>query len=387
MQIQIIKTYTELKSLESDWIKLHSELKGNVFQSFNWSNEWWNLFAKDNYELFVLTAWDNLELLGILPLFREKLKIGLLSLSRLRFIGAVQAHAEYKPLIHPDKHQNVLTSVVQTFKDELQSGQIDLVSFFGFSPSANFIPDCLQHLKGENLNVRYVPNAVIRPMMNLPENWDTYLSKLSPTEKTMLTRRTKSLIKYGAEVEVLKNSQITLNDYYDFVKLHTTAWEEKGFDGYFKASSKFETFLKGITTTSYDHKDTRLYFFKKGEERFAAVYAFFDYPVCCFYLSGMDPHHELKRYSPGKILLSYVIKDAIKAGFKKFDFQGGKETYKYQLGGEENYFAKAEIWAKSSRSLKVWIFILLQVSRQFFLSHLDYNPFSRFIRKIFKKQK
>ncbi len=386
MQIKIIRTNTELKSFENDWIKFHSEMRGNIFQSYQWSNEWWNLYAKDNDELFIVTARDNSELFGIFPLFIEKLKIGPLSLTRLRFIGAFQAYAEYKPLIRCDKYQDFLTSVVQTIADELHSGRIDMVSLFGFSPSSDFITDCLHKLKEYNFNVRYIPNAVIRVMMNLPENWDAYLSKLSPTEKTMITRRTKSLFKYGAEVEVLKNSQITTNDYYDFVKLHTLAWQEKGFDGFFKASSKFKTFLEKITTTSYDHKDTRLYFFKKDDIRFAAVYAFFDYPVCCFYLSGMDPRHELKRYSPGKILLSYVIKDAIKAGFKEFDFQGGTERYKYQLGGEDNYFGKVEIWAKNSRSSIAIFFIFLQECRQFFLSFWDYNPFSRFIRKSFKKK-
>lgn len=387
MQIQIIKTYTELKSLESEWIKLHSELKGDVFQSYHWSNEWWNLYAKDNYELFILTARDNSELVGIFPLFYEKLKIGILSLSRIRFIGVFQAYAEYKPLIRQDKYQDVLTSVVQTLTDELHSGRIDMVSLFGFSSSSDFMTDCLLKLKENNFNVHYVPKAVIRVMMNLPESWDIFLSKLSPTEKTMLTRRTKSLIKNGAEVEVLINSQITLNDYYDFVNLHTSAWQEKGFDGYFKASNKFETFLEKITTTSYDHRDTRLYFFKKNDLRFAAVYAFFNFPVCCFYLSGMYPNHELKRFSPGKILLSYVIKDAITAGFKEFDFQGGAETYKYQLGGENNYFAKAEIWGKNPRSLIIRVFIILQVSRQFILTVWDYSTFSRGLRRLFAKKK
>ncbi|MDI6804776.1 MAG: GNAT family N-acetyltransferase [Bacteroidota bacterium] len=387
MQIQIIKTYTELKSLESDWMKLHSEMKGNIFQSYHWSNEWWNLYAKENYELFIITAWDNSELFGIYPLFSEELKIGPLGLTRLRFIGIFQAYAEYKPLVHPTKYQEVLKLVVHTIKDKLQSRQIDLISLYGFSPSSDFITDCLLKLKENNLIVRYTPKTVIRPMMNLPENWDAYLSKLSTTEKTMLTRRTKSLTKYGAKVEVLKNSQITQNDYNDFVELHTATWEEKGFEGYFKSSNNFKIFLERITSISYNHKDIRLYFFKKDKVRFAAVYAFFDYPVCCFYLSGMNPYHELKRFSPGKILLSYVIKDSIEAGFKEFDFQGGKETYKYQLGGEDNYFAKAEVWAKNFRAPKVIIFIILQVSRQIILTHLNYNPLSRIIRKLFVKNK
>ncbi len=385
MHIQIIGKHNELKSVENAWVKLHSDLKANVFQSFQWSIEWWNLYAKENYELFVLTAWDDAELWGIFPLFIEKLKIGTLRLSRIRFIGAFQTYAEYRPLVHPTKYQEILNLVAHTVIDKLQSGQIHLLSLYGFSPTSNFLTNCLSKLKENNLNVRYNPKSVARPMMNLPENWNAYMSKISPTEKTMLSRKTNSLIKYGAEVEVLINSQITLNDYYDFVKLHTIAWEEKGFNGYFKASSKFETFLKEITTTSYDHKNVRLYFFKKDGERFAAVYAFFNYPECCFYLSGMNPHHELKRFSPGKVLLSYVIKDAINAGFKIFDFQGGEETYKYQLGGEENYFAKVEVWAKNLRSPLVRLFITLQECRQIILTYLDYNSFPRFLRKLFKK--
>ena len=43
----------------------------------------------------------------------------------------------------------------------------------------------------------------------------------------------------------------------------------------------------------------------------------------------------LSNFKPGKILICYMIEDAIKKGYKVFDFPQGNEDYKYSRTNDE----------------------------------------------------
>jgi CelD/BcsL family acetyltransferase involved in cellulose biosynthesis len=80
---------------------------------------------------------------------------------------------------------------------------------------------------------------------------------------------------------------------------------------------------------------------------------------CVGYVSGCDLTHPLARYSPGKVLSSLCIRDAITSGGVEFDFLGGAEKYKRELGGQETVFSRAVIHEAGLRSLKPLLFLFL----------------------------
>jgi CelD/BcsL family acetyltransferase involved in cellulose biosynthesis len=51
------------------------------------------------------------------------------------------------------------------------------------------------------------------------------------------------------------------------------------------------------------------------------------------YNSGLDAA-TFSYLSPGIVLLTYSIQDAIRRGFRYYDFLRGDETYKYRMGAE-----------------------------------------------------
>jgi CelD/BcsL family acetyltransferase involved in cellulose biosynthesis len=236
-------------------------------------------------------------------------------------------------------------------------------------------------IAANGLHVRYTENCVTRVTMNLPATWDTYINMISHNEKRMLKRRMRALMKHGVEVEVLQSSQNGMSDFDEFVRLHTATWADKGIAGYF-ASPRFTMFQRDIMSQLREKNMARLYFLKKDGVRFAAVQAFFVNDVCCFYLSGLDRSHELTHYSPGKVLLSLVINDAIKEGYKVFDFQGGKEEYKFRLGGKTTTFSKALVWKTGTASPKVYVFLISQTLRRFVLDTLWKDTVVTSTRKI-----
>jgi CelD/BcsL family acetyltransferase involved in cellulose biosynthesis len=387
LNTNIIRTKEVLNSIQHEWNALHSEIRGTVFQTFDWNMAWWEIYGTHNYELSVVTIWDEKKLVGVFPLFSEKTNLKLFWFRRLRFIGVYEAYGEYLPLIHSQYQTDIISALVNYFVEQLSRKKFDIISLFRFPPTSVFMQEFLGEVRRQNLKVKYDSETVTRIIMELPQSWEDYLNSISSYEKKMLIRRTRSLKNHGAEFEILSSPQELNEGFKDFVRLHNLAWEQKGTKSYFAVSNQFETFLQKVSSSFWCRNQLRLYFLRKDGMRFAAVHAFFLNDTCCFYLSGMDRNHQLANQSPGKVLLSYVIKDAISEGLKFFDFQGGEEEYKYRLGGNKTSFSKANIWKPGLMTLKVIPLLIILNSRRFMLDrvynkiryrlahYLTHNPF------------
>ena len=70
------------------------------------------------------------------------------------------------------------------------------------------------------------------------------------------------------------------------------------------------------------------------------------------YNSGYDPVNYAE-LSPGIVLTSYIIEDAIKRGIKVFDFLQGNEVYKYRLGATDTVVYDTQI--RPSRAVRTTI--------------------------------
>ncbi len=350
LSLHIITTETEFQALDEEWTALHEEAKGTIFQSFRWLADWWSIYRRPDLRLRIATVRDSGVLVGVLPAFIEETHLGPLALRRLRLLGTLEIYGEYAPFLRPGRETDVLACFARFCADELKSRSSDVITLFRFDSASRSMGLLLREVGHAKVHLRHDAKAIARVMMPLPADWETYLKSLTPAERGILRRRSRSLEKSGAKLEtIMEPSQA---DFDDYVRLHTAAWTGKGIAGYF-SSSRFEAFHRRATSNFMRNNQARLYFFAKDGVRFAAVHAYFMHGQCCFYLSGLDRMHELVRYSPGKVLLSYVIRDAIREGCTTFDFQGGTEQYKYKLGGKETGFAKTVIWEKGIAHIKV----------------------------------
>jgi hypothetical protein len=386
VKTRLITTKEDLLSLVDSWNLLHKEVNGTIFQTFEWNASWWDIYAQKNFQLCVFTVWNDSQLIGILPLFQETFRFGAVTFSRLRFLASTETYGEYLPLVHPDFEHEVLKEMVNFCAERIQTKKCDMVSVFRFPSTSEFMKNFLTDIKTAGLRVRYVPNWVPRVMMELPDSWESYLNIISPNEKLMLVRRSRVLTKQGVELEVVQDSSLRETDYNDFVRLHKASWNVRNQSSYF-SSNKFESFQRSIMSQFRKDKIARLYYFKKDGVRFAAVQAYFMNGICHFYLSGLDRQHSLVHQSPGKILLSLVIKDAIENGYKIFDFHGGVEDYKYRLGGKRASFGKADIWKPGINSLRVFM-VLMYVSLRHLLADQHFiesaiKPLKNLVNKLY----
>ncbi len=361
IEIHIVRTVDEFHSLGREWNEFHDAAGGTVFQTFTWLWNWWDVYREDRNELHIITARSDGRLTAILPLYLERIGGLGLGLKRLRMLGVYETYGEYTILTgHVDFRESV-RAVADELARSLKSPACDLVSLFRFPPESEAMGELMTQLRLQGLHGRFVPVVIKRVMMELPPTWEQYLAGLTPNEREGLKRKTRNLIKKGVEVEVVRKPDRAAFD--DYIRLHGESWRPRGVAGYF-SSERFSRFLCEATMELMFGDRSRLYFLKKDGRRFAAVHAMFVNRQCCFYLSGLARDHELVAMSPGKVLLSMVIRDAIQEGYTMFDFQGGDEDYKFRLGGKLTSFAKAMFWPRDMRSLKIMGFLGIQAFHQ-----------------------
>lgn len=362
MSVRVIENEDEFDSFESEWNDLHHSIGGTVFQSFTWNRRWWALYRNSHRTLRIATIAVDGRLTGILPMFVDRFENPFMKFSRLRFLGTYEIYGEYAPLVHPDFADEVLHGMVSFCVDALEGDACTMISFFRYPIDSEFMRRLLAELHAKGLRLRCKESSIIRVVIDLPATWEEYLDSLSRSEKTILGRRMRSLRKLGADLEVATGATYRDADFDDFVRLHAQAWEEEGLPGYFASYKSFERFHRDTTAELAKANIARLYFLRLNGIRIAAVHAYVINGIACFYLSGMNRRLDVRRYSPGMVLLAFVIKDCIDGGGRFFDFQGGDEEYKYRLGGHRSAFSRARVWTPGISSWKIFVFDLLQHS-------------------------
>ena len=92
---------------------------------------------------------------------------------------------------------------------------------------------------------------------------------------------------------------------------------------------------------AFDHNCLQLAFLEIGGER-ASVYMSFDYlDRLWVYNSGVN--RQLNEYSPGWVLLGYLLKWCNENGRREFDFMRGDEEYKYRFGAVDRFVHRVKL--------------------------------------------
>jgi CelD/BcsL family acetyltransferase involved in cellulose biosynthesis len=387
MTIEVVTDDSELEVLRDSWDELHKGARGTVFQTFEWNVAWWAQYG-DRYTLCVVVVrGPEGDLAGILPLFREKISLGPLRLVRLRMLGARHTYGEYSPLLHPAHKVEAVGALASWISHEIKSRRCDLVELFRLPIGDTSVGTLFADLQAQKVGARLDHESIPRVIMDLPRSWEEYLGALSRSERSILKRRERSLKNAGIHLEVVQKTNGQEEVFDDFARLHRSSWVVRGHRGYFESIDGFRDFHRRLSGDLMQKGVARFYFLKNGERRIAGVYAFFNHDVCCFYLSGLDRTIDLKKYSPGKVLLSRVIRDAIAEGMQTFDFQGGDEPYKIRLGGQISWFSKIVAWGGGIRAPRVRIFLSLQSLRNFVMLVVVRERVAPFLRRSFARIK
>ncbi len=305
-----------------DWRELLSrDPNRHVFATPEWNKLWWERF-KEGKDLFILTMHRGADTVAIVPLYRKEedgKKI-------LRFNGGIDLTDYLGPICSLDDRDEVAEALARWLDetdvdwDELDAHNMPVP--LGF---AEFFVD---HADRKGFDFRLNQEETTAVLL-LPGSWDEYLAGLHSKERHELRRKRRRLGRDHPDARVRRATKETLTaDLESFIEMHRQAEGTKGrFMG-----EKIARFFRDIATRFVELDWLRLDLLEIADRPIAATFGFhFDRT---FYLYNSAFESSMARLSPGYVLVSQLIEDAIEQGIKQFDFLRGPERYKYQFGAQ-----------------------------------------------------
>ncbi|MGE5499583.1 MAG: GNAT family N-acetyltransferase [Syntrophothermus sp.] len=316
-----------MERLSPEWTALWlNDKNASPFQSPYWVISWWKVFGAG--ELAVIAAWDNEELTGLIPLYIRRDESD--GKRKLVFIGT--GNTDYLDLIVREGYEETILNAFRRFLDS-NKDQWDECRLTGLRECSLFLKlNYPEHSEVNRINAA--------PSVRLRDSFDDYLLKLSPQFRKNIIRAESNLSKTGT-LNLRLSSEVTLNsDLNILYELHAKSWGEKNSPGVLSDSS-VKKFLQEACRGLLEKKFLRLYSLMFDDKAIASVITFLSPAGLLYYIGGYEP--EYRKYSPGSLIIYYILQELCGSGTGRFDFLTGRESYKYKWCAEDEYIYELNI--------------------------------------------
>ncbi|MDQ4095137.1 MAG: GNAT family N-acetyltransferase [Actinomycetota bacterium] len=294
----------------------------HIFATPEWNRLWWEEFGAGN-ELFVLDVRRGSDPLAIVPLYRTEQD----GRRILRFVGGIDL-TDYLGAICTAEDRGYAARALLDWliREEIEWDEFDAHNMpvpFGFGEA---LVDWSDRLGFEFTLDQEETSAILV----LAADWDAYLARLGSKNRHELRRKRRRLGRDYPDVRFRTTTSETLErDLELFVDMHRGA---EGLKGHFMRP-EIATFFERIARDFQPRGWLRLDFMEIDERAVASTFGFQLGHTFYLYNSAYLP--EVARLSPGLVLVSELVKNAIADDHTRiFDFLRGPERYKYQLGSQ-----------------------------------------------------
>ena len=171
----------------------------------------------------------------------------------------------------------------------------------------------------------------VAPHVHLPARYENYLMQIDKKQRHEIRRKQRRVERELDVGFTLVQSMDALQEAMDeFLRLQRMSRPDK--ESFM--TPHMERFFRVMAGRMLETGHLHLSFLSLNGENAAALLAFEYKKELLLYNSGYDTE-KWAGYSPGWVLLGYVIQHAIARGIEVFDFLQGDEEYKYRFGGHD----------------------------------------------------
>ncbi|KMP11578.1 hypothetical protein UR09_02975 [Candidatus Nitromaritima sp. SCGC AAA799-A02] len=314
---QIIQSPDIFQDLRERWNALNADCAfPSLFMAWEWQFSWWEAFGGN---LFIILIQENDKDVAILPFVADEKPL----FTQLNPIGS--PHSDYLDfLIRIGNEERVGDYFFKSFLTE--NKRIGIVTF----DAINERSPLTRYLEGGNPDGfwRAFQKKSVCPYLPLPQSFDTCLENLTPKTRYFIQRKTRKVEKdFKVTVGVVRERSELKERLEQFIEQHQTLWANRGRPGAF-FDEAVRTFHRIVSQRLLNTGHLKLFYLDLDGKPAASYYLFLHERDLLFYLTGFDP--AFARYSPGSVLLTRIIQDAIENKYREFDFMRGTAPYKFK---------------------------------------------------------
>jgi len=267
--------------------------------------------------MYLATVRQGKEIIGIAPLLvREE---------RASIIGSADVCDYLDFVVAPGMERDFFSVLL----DDLREKGINHLDLAPLRPDSTVLTNLVGMARKQGHEVLCHPEHVSLEL-DLPPTWDEYLATLSKKQRHEVRRKLRRLWEAGNVEHRCVEVGREVAAYMDtFLKLFSLSREEKANF----MTPRMESFFRSLAEAMAEIGLLRFGIIELDTVPVAMTIGF-DYNDSHYlYNSAYDPHFEY--LSVGLLCKILCLKESIERGRKKWDFLGGGEAYKYQLGGQE----------------------------------------------------
>lgn len=334
--VELFSSFDKILSLQEEWDAFVGANGADIFMTYDWCRIWWKYYGKGR-DLKIFIFRNNDELVGIIPVFMEKIWLGPVFVKAVKIVGSDFTLAQFSLQIR----DCFLKEVVEGLVEKLYGLDWDIIhvgSMAGKYGSFLDVEKALSYSFNSFAVVR-LKERDVQTYFDLAESWENQFLTLSKRERGDIRRNYRYIAKVIDDID--KPVQIVVADsnniqeiFNNFVEMHKDHWNRLNKAGHFGDWPDSKEF-------HYEQAKVAL---KRGRLRLLKININdiclgYEYDYKCGHnyfevLNARTSEEKYKNISLGKIIFCEQAKKAIKEKVGCIDSMRGKYDHKIKMGGK-----------------------------------------------------
>ena len=325
--IRVVISLEEFKGLAREWEQLLRAVPGHsLFLTWEWLYYWAKHFLRDNRLWIIVMRDGNGSLVGVAPFYLHRTVQALVPVRELRFLGSEGVCSSYLDVIVDEQRKRAVFQCLYRYLFNQGRGEWDVLTLSEV-PAESSSVDEWNALFDEAGKVGEVVSTTCCPVIRLPHDVQTYRAGLGRNRRYTLQRKTKCLQAAGRIQYSRATRPADVGPAFEsLMALHQRRWMHGSNGGVF-AGESLKQFHQEVVQVLSERGRVSIDLLELDGRAIAAIYGFVYEGIYYFYLPGFDPV-ALPKASPGLLLLSHRIEQAIRDGERMVDLLQGAQRYK-----------------------------------------------------------
>jgi CelD/BcsL family acetyltransferase involved in cellulose biosynthesis len=336
MDVETYHSFEELNTIQQQWDSFVESNGGDILSTYDWCRIWWKYYGK-NRKLNIFLFRNQEELVGIIPLFFEKIQLGPIWARVVKIVGSDSTGDQISIPIQK-KH---IREVIQKFIKLLSEENWDILHIgpiAGLYQHYEHLKNTCKELFGNSYLVS-IKNAGMQTYFKLTDNWDAYLTGLNRKERTKIKRHYRLALKAaGNETASVTADCATKNNFEEtftgFIQMHQSHWQRLRMPGHFGDWPSANDFHRELARTQLNRNHLCLMKITLADQCLGYKYGYIFGDKYFDFLDARSDSKELAGVGLGRIIYSEMIKKAIQQKAKWIDSMRGEYKHKLEMGGE-----------------------------------------------------
>ena len=362
LRISKISNYNEFKELKGAWGDLLSRAKiDNIFLTHDWVDAYIKHFC-ENQKLLILNIFKDGELIGLAPMMIRRYKYFGFPVRSICFIGtAISDRMDF--ILNENKKEgiNLILDYIMTIKDEWDS--VDFQEIAKDTGTFEIVKEWLAKKSVINIQGPFERSFFIE----LNGNKDILSSKFS---KKLYRKLKKIDDKWGSlnfDFKRYLGKDCKIRKVFSEINmLESRSWKSKKAAIFSRQNTK--SFHREIFDRFSKNKWLDLSILNLSDKPIAYIYNYYYKGRLYNYNTAFDRRYS--RFSPGTVLLFWILSDSFKDNISEFDFGRGEDQW------------KTRITQKSITHTRVRLFKNTFYSRFIYYLQSKFVPYAKKIRKL-----